>query len=45
MTRHTYSVLMLALAAAGFSAQVSAQMDHNAHTMPAAAKPAATSGL
>ncbi len=43
MTRHTYSVLMLALAAAGFSAQVSAQMDHNAHTMPAAAKPAATS--
>jgi len=42
MTRHTYSVLMLALAAASFSTQVSAQMDHNAHTMPAA-KPAATS--
>ena len=42
MTRHTYSVLMLALAAAGFSAQVSAQMDHNAHTMPAT-KPAASS--
>ncbi len=43
MTRTTYSVLILALAAAGFSTQVSAQMDHSTHTMPIAAKPAAAS--
>lgn len=43
MTRHRYCVLILALAATGFSTQVSAQTDHSAHTMPAAAKPAASS--
>ena len=43
MSRHSYSLLILALAVAGFSTQVSAQTDHSAHTMPAAAKPAASS--
>ena len=43
MTRHTHPVLILALIAAAYCAQASAQTDHSAHTMPAAAKPAATS--
>ena len=42
MSRRSYSLLILALAAAGFSTQVSAQTDHSAHTMPAAT-PAASS--
>ena len=43
MTRPTCFALILALATAGLSAQAIAQMDHSAHTMPAAAKPAASS--
>ncbi len=40
MSRRTVSALILALAATGYAAHAVAQMDHSAHTMPAA-KPVA----
>ena len=42
MSRRIFSALILALAATGYAAHALAQMDHSAHTMPAATKPAAS---
>ena len=45
MSLRTYSVLIIALAATGFSAQSIAQMDHSSHGSPAAKQAPAGTGM